>query len=557
LIARDPESRADLASSEERATEPSEEGRPIAPRAGWWMPVATLVIGALVTAVLTVVTHTNYTDNEQRLLGLRVRDAGSLIIGNVPASQTPLASAAALAQATGGNADKFRQFAEPYVAAGPAHQFVSLSLWRLGGLGRGPVAVVGLAPELRAAAGAAFLERSVHRSMMSVVGLLAARQPRLGYAFGVAGRGGGFVAYGERPLPANRRSQLQSSSAFAGLDYAIYLGRTPNPRNLLVTDSLHPPLKGLTAMEVVPFGDSTLTLVMSSRSSLAGSVPEDLPWIIAAAGAILTLAGVAGAVGITRRRRDAERLAGRFQRTAGETRRLYAEQRSIAQTLQHALLPTLPEIPGIVTNARYVAGERGVDIGGDWYDLIDQGSGRVLIVVGDVSGRGLHAATTMVSLRYAIQAYAAQGDPPALILQRTARLVNVADTGQLATVLIAGIDVAARQITVTSAGHLPPLLLAEDRAEFVQTRVGLPIGVDREARYETTTVPSPRRCTLLAFTDGLVERRGESLDRGLSRLRLLAGARRLALPDLLETLVSELNGASEDDIAIVGVRWTT
>lgn len=558
MVARDPELRADVAGPEETAPEPSAEGRLLTARASLLMPIATLVIGVLATVLLTWVTHRNYANNEKRLLGLRVRDAGSLVIENVPTTQTPLASAAALAQATDGDPRKFMAFVAPYVGAGPTKPFVSVSLWRLGALGHGPVAVAGFAPELRARTDAAFLDKAARRSSVSVVGLLKQRQPRLGYAYGIASRHGGFVAYGEKLVPANRHSRLQSSSAFTGLGYAIYLGASADPKNLLVTDSLHPPLKGLTATETVPFGDGKLTLVMSSRSSLAGWLPQALPWIIAIVGSILTASATIGAVLITRRRRDAERLAGRFQQTAGESHRLYAEQRTIAQAVQHALLPTLPEIPGLVTSARYDAGEQGIDIGGDWYDLIDQGGGRVLMVVGDVSGRGLRAATTMVSLRYAIHAYAAQNDSPATILLRLGQLVSVADSGQFATILIAGVDVGARQITVTSAGHLPPLLMNNGDTAFIETKVGLPIGVDAAARYDTTTIAAPHRSTLIAFTDGLVERRGESLDNGLSRLREVAGRQRLALPDLLGTLVTELpSGPVDDDIAILGVRWTS
>jgi serine phosphatase RsbU (regulator of sigma subunit) len=260
---------------------------------------------------------------------------------------------------------------------------------------------------------------------------------------------------------------------------------------------------------------------------------------------------------LTQRRRGAEELAGRLEITANENERLYAEQRGIAQTLQHALLPDrLPEIPGIQASARYEAGEEGVDIGGDWYDVIDLDGRRLLLVVGDVSGRGLKAATTMAALRYAIRAYAAQSDGPAEILTKISRLVNVAESGQLATVLCASVDMQERQLTVTSAGHLPPLMLSNGSGRYLDTAVGLPIGVEAGTVYRSTTVTVPPQATVVAFTDGLVERRGESIDEGLERLRVAATGHHVALPELLGTLVSEMaDGRSEDDIAIVGVRW--
>ena len=126
--------------------------------------------------------------------------------------------------------------------------------------------------------------------------------------------------------------------------------------------------------------------------------------------------------------------------------------------------------------------------------------------------------------------------------------------------LCAVVDPEQRQLTVTSAGHLPPLLLSDGDGRFVDVEVGLPIGVESDTLYRSTTVTVPQSATVVAFcTDGLVEMRGESLDEGLERL--LAAATRqhhVGLPELLGTLVAELvDGRSEDDIAIVGVRWTS
>jgi serine phosphatase RsbU (regulator of sigma subunit) len=242
---------------------------------------------------------------------------------------------------------------------------------------------------------------------------------------------------------------------------------------------------------------------------------------------------------------------------AEENRRLYAEQRGIAQTLQHALLPaSLPELPGLQTSARYEPGVEGVEVGGDWYDLIALDDQKLLLVVGDVSGRGLRAATTMALLRYAIHAYAAQGDPPAVLLAKLSRLVDVGTEGQLATVLCALIDVATRQVSVTSAGHLPPLMISDGHGQFVHSEVGLPVGVDPDARYVSSTVSAPPGATLLAFTDGLVERRGESIDAGLERLRRRVSDNHATLDDLLNRVLGELHDQdAHDDTAIAGVRW--
>ena len=532
------------------------------PPSSWgslWLPAATLIIGLVVTLALALVSHSQYTSNETRLLKLRVRDAGALVTAATPNIETPLASAAELADATNGNVQKFKRFAAPYLLTGALHQFASVSLWKLSALNAGPVAVTGTPPKLAASpsAAAAFLAKAAHTPTLSVTGLLQPPSARLGYAY--ATTSGGYVAYGESLLPASRRSRLQSNSAFANLDYAIYLGAGQRPQQLLVTNLAHLPPPPPMDAETLPFGTSSVTLVMSSRVPLAGSLPQRLPWIIAVLGVLLSIAAALLTLRLTQRRRDAEQLAGELDVSARENRRLYAEQRGIAQTLQHALLPEkLPQVPGMVASALYEAGEQGVDVGGDWYDLIEVGHRSLLLVVGDVSGRGLRAATTMASLRYAIRAYAAQGDAPEQILNKISRLVNVAESGQLATVLCAVVDVDARRITVTSAGHLPPLLISNGQSSYVDAEIGVPIGVESGSSYASTTISAPEGATFVAFTDGLVELRGESLDQGLARLREVATRQSAGLPDLLSTLVCELpHGSSEDDIAIVGVRWTS
>jgi serine phosphatase RsbU (regulator of sigma subunit) len=534
----------------------------VAERAGrwpYWLPAGVLIIGLLATAALALVSASTYANNEKRVLDLRVKELGAVLAEAIPNTQTPLASAAALADATDGNVHKFMRFVAPYVGATPGHQFVSVSLWRLGSTPRGPLAVVGQAPELKTMAldARAFFTRAAHSRKLSVIGLRNPSLTRLGYAFATPEATSRYAAYGESALPANRRSRLQGNSAFSDLDYAIFLGAGQQPRDLLVTSLSSLPIRGRQATEKVPFGDTVLTLQVAPRRPLGGTFPQRLPWIIVIVGIVLTLGAAALTVRLIQRRRRAEHLSDRLEQAAEENRQLYAEQRNIAQTLQHALLPErLPQIPGAEASARYEPGEQGIEIGGDWYDVIPLGDGKLLLVVGDVTGRGLRAAATMASLRYAIHAYAAQNDPPATILSKLSKLLDVGSSGQLATVLCALIDVRGRMLSVTSAGHLPPLLITHGRGEYVESEVGLPIGVQAGASYRSTTVVAPPAATILAFTDGLVERRGENLDLSLARLRDAASGNHVGLPELLSRLVAALrHGPSEDDTAIVGVRW--
>jgi serine phosphatase RsbU (regulator of sigma subunit) len=365
--------------------------------------------------------------------------------------------------------------------------------------------------------------------------------------------------YAETLLPANRRSRLERNAAFSDLNYALYLGRSARPQQLLVTDVSDPPIRGRQAKDVVPFGDSALTLVVSARQPLGGTLPQRLPWIVLAVGVLLTL----GAAELTRRlihgRRNAEGLADRLEQTAAENERLYAEQRTIAVTLQRALLPAeLPRLAGAEASARFEPGEQRVEIGGDWYDVIPSGGDQVLMVVGDVTGRGLGAAATMASLRYAIRAYAAEHDSPGVILTKLSQLLDVTADGRLATVLCARVDLARRRITLASAGHLPPLLVSDSHAEYIEGELGPPIGVAGNGNYASTTVAAPAAATLIAFTDGLIERRDETLDAGLARLRTAVGGADLALPNLLDQLIGQLRPTpADDDTAIVGIRWNT
>jgi serine phosphatase RsbU (regulator of sigma subunit) len=304
----------------------------------------------------------------------------------------------------------------------------------------------------------------------------------------------------------------------------------------------HLPFTGLSAATSVPFGNSAFTLVMSPKAPLSGSLAAALPWIIAVTGVILSLLAAILAERLLRQRRDAQYLVARLDRAATENERLYANQRHVAESLQRALLPqVLPAPAGTRTAVRYKPGSQDLEIGGDWYDVIPLHDGRALIVVGDVSGRGLQAANVMASLRFAIRAYAAQHDEPDEILTKLSTLVDLEESGHFATVLCVLIDTDRRQITIANAGHLP----------------GLPVGVGSESRYVAVTTPMPDDATLMMFTDGLIERRGESLDVGLERLREMVGAEsNLALEELLDAVVEALTAdLTDDDAAILAVQW--
>jgi serine phosphatase RsbU (regulator of sigma subunit) len=498
-----------------------------------------------------------YDRNESRLLRLRAREVGSVLTATVPSIQTPLASAAELADATGGDASRFRAFIAPYV--GPGRPFASASLWRLGAPRPAPVVVVGAAPTLAKLPGQArsFFTQAERSPLLKIAGILGAPRPSLGFEFSTPGVRHGFAVYAENPLPKDRRSTLARNSAFSDLNYVLYLGHSRRRADLLVTSLHRFPITGRQASAVVPFGDSAFTLIVTPNGPLGGSFFASLPWIIVAVGVLISIAAALMTDRLARRRLHAEQLSAVLDRVAAENHKLYTEQRGIAQTLQHSLLPdALARFRGLRVSARYIPAASGIDVGGDWYDVVAAGEGRALLVIGDVSGHGLHSATTMALLRHATLAYAAEDSRPGTVLAKLSDFVNSDEHDYFATVLCALIDVEAHSLTVASAGHIAPLLIDGDEGEYVKLNVNVPIGVMREAEYEETVVPAPPNATLVAFTDGLVERRTEILDTGLARLRETATRQRLAPDDLVEALTRDLASRDHnDDTAIVVIQW--
>ena len=162
----------------------------------------------------------------------------------------------------------------------------------------------------------------------------------------------------------------------------------------------------------------------------------------------------------------------------------------------------------------------------------------------------------MASLHYASRAYALEGHPPTVILDRLARMMDLERDGHFATVLCGLVDVGMHEVILANAGHLPPVLCGEAGASLVAAKPGSPIGIPSLVPFGRPMVTTGAGGTLIAYTDGLVERRGETLDVGMKRLQEVATRSSSSLEDLLSNIVSELTGNSPtDDIALIGLRW--
>ena len=238
-------------------------------------------------------------------------------------------------------------------------------------------------------------------------------------------------------------------------------------------------------------------------------------------------------------------------------RQIYEQEHRVAETLQRSLLPErLPEIEGVELAAHYLpAGARSA-VGGDWYDAIELPDGRVGLVVGDVVGHGLRAAATMGQLRNACRAYALVEASPAEVVGRLNRLVLRGEEDAMATALYLVLDRETGEVTYTSAGHPPPLVVSSDGSHFLEGGRSVPIGASEGASFREDTATLPAGSTILLYTDGLVERRDVALEDRLAQLRAAGAAAGGDLRDVCEQVLRGVLGTQEpgDDVALLAVR---
>jgi GAF domain-containing protein len=231
-------------------------------------------------------------------------------------------------------------------------------------------------------------------------------------------------------------------------------------------------------------------------------------------------------------------------------------ERDIAMALQHSLLGPKPVAPpGLELSARYLPGSVGLHVGGDWYDVITIDQRRTLFVIGDVVGHGLRAAAAMGQIRAATRALAPMADPAA-ILQRLDTFALSDPAADCATVLCAMFDSAERTLSLSLAGHPPPLLRTATGVDVLCGGLAGPLGTCLTAR-PVVTVSLPAPFTLLFYTDGLVERRGTIITERISELAVAfqntSGSSADEITDsVLRTMLP--NGSALDDVAILCIQ---
>ncbi|MEU8690888.1 PP2C family protein-serine/threonine phosphatase [Streptomyces sp. NPDC048665] len=260
-------------------------------------------------------------------------------------------------------------------------------------------------------------------------------------------------------------------------------------------------------------------------------------------------------------------LTGLYVRHATEhLARLLEVERARARvaTITAELLPArLPRVPGVQLAARHRTGPRG---GGDWYDALPLPDAALGLSVGSVTGSGPSAVAAMGRLRASLRAYAVmEGEDPVAVLSDLELLLRLTEPARSATALFAYCEPALRKVTLAGAGHSPPLLIGRRRTEFAETSVSAPLGMLACWEAPSVEIQAEPGETVLLYTDGLLHRTGDPMDRAFARLHTAAASIPRALrhdPDavadhVLRTVLPDgLDAAdSEEDVVLLAARF--
>ncbi|MBR7838376.1 SpoIIE family protein phosphatase [Actinospica durhamensis] len=273
-----------------------------------------------------------------------------------------------------------------------------------------------------------------------------------------------------------------------------------------------------------------------------------------------------GADGVTRKFSSADvELVEEVAARAGfalENASLYESMRSLALALQHSLLPShLPTIDGVEVQVGYSAGDES-DVGGDLYDVMELSAGRVGIVIGDVQGRGAHAAAVMGQLRAALRAYAVLDEEPAEVLAHLDNLVQGLNEALLVTCVYAVFDPFTRECVLANAGHPPPLLAGAHGCHPMEVPPDVPLGVGGVTFTDHAFTVAPGD-TIFLYTDGVVEQRDRSVDEGVRDLcaaleevldGIGAGGTDATPAALCRAALRSATGPADDDRAVLAMR---
>jgi sigma-B regulation protein RsbU (phosphoserine phosphatase) len=237
----------------------------------------------------------------------------------------------------------------------------------------------------------------------------------------------------------------------------------------------------------------------------------------------------------------------------------YQREHVIAETFQQALLMEPPAIPGIEVGVHYRAATDSARVGGDFYDLVSLGPGKLMVIVGDVCGKSLAAAAQSAVVRYMLRAYAAESSPGEALTRLNSAVITQTPNQPFVTLVVAYVDVARHMFEYAVAGHPRPLVLA-GLGEFPMPGEGnVPVGIFRGATYPTNRAVLPDDSCVVLYTDGITDARRDGILFGEERLHEAVRANlpldAQALADtLLETVKEYAGGVLADDCAVVTIK---
>jgi serine phosphatase RsbU (regulator of sigma subunit) len=486
-------------------------------------------------------------DNERRLLQQQTDQAGVVLTVSINQFLDPLASMAQVAELTDGDPELFEAMATELRSAAEPTPYARVALIDADA-GR-IVAVVGGSEsslELDQAAVERLIDDTDARATR-VIDLLAGERT-LGFA--VAGPADRMVVYTERELNPDPNVRGRSDGPFGRVDYAIYLGETPDESRLLGASTAETPLSGTTASTSVDYGDSTILLQTMPIDRLGSPLLGRLWLIVLVVGIGVTLLTTWLLAHLQRSRRRALDLA-------DLNARLHEEQRDIAETLQLELLPRqLNHPPGSQLATRYWVADAASLIGGDFYDAFQIDEGRWGILIGDICGKGAPAAALTGVVRHTVRTASRFIDSPAGVLAAVHDAVTLHEPPTFCTaafmIYTPDVDTEAGggELVVSLGGHPPPLVRSGDSVSAIG-RTGTLLGMV-EPRLHDERVRIEPGDIVLAYTDGLTDAPG---DRGLSADDV---ADVLASANGIEQIAADLRhrrglrpGAVTDDTALL------
>ena len=478
--------------------------------------VSATVLVVLVGASLAAAwgTRALVRSQERRLLTQRTSEVALVLNQSIAAIPQSLAGLGTTLQDTGGSITDFDRAAATEVSSGQGR--VAYAWLRPQATGYQVIAAAGpgitVGETVTGAPTGAFDQAMRVHSMVPVL-FGAGRARTLGFAVGPPTAPAGTVLYRQQVLGPVSAPRAAGTAPFAELDVILYATPTARPDTVLVATTTQKVLSGA-ADERLKAGTGVWLLAVAARGPLVGGVAANAQWIALGLG-LLGSVLVATVVEMAARRRDAA-LA------------LYAAEHQVAETLQLSLLPEIPPLPDLDLAARYIAGGSGQQVGGDWFDLFPVADDRVGLVVGDVIGHDIAAASAMSQVRSALRAYAWQGGGPAQVLDRVDRLVAHFAITPLVTVmfgLLSGPDrYGDRTLVYGNAGHPPPLLLLPDgTVRWLDLGGSVIIGAPTSEEREESSCTVPAGSTLVLYTDGLVESPRRTLDAAMAQLADVVG----------------------------------